>query len=76
MSDLPTAEEVLENVGRTKKLIVGVFSQGSGRDLLKEWERIYIKGRLYDDSDRFTVYNIAQRDFVLEILEAVGNNHE
>ena len=55
------------------KLMYNVFSTPQGKELLDEWQEVFVKGKLYHESDRTTVYAIAQRDFVLEILDVVNN---
>ncbi len=66
-SDLPTAEEFLVTSSKFEKLCQSVFGSGSGKELLEQLERIYVDGKLYQQSDRETVYCIAQRDLVMEL---------
>ncbi len=51
-----------------RNLCRSVFAQGNGQDLLGKLEKIYCDGKLYCDSDRDTVYFIAQRDLILELI--------
>ena len=38
-----------------------------GKELLGQLERIYVDGKLFQDSDRDTVYCVAQRDLIMEL---------
>ena len=52
---------------RFKILCRNVLGSGQGLELLEQLERIYCDGKLFQNSDRDTVYCVAQRDLVLEL---------
>lgn len=64
---LPTAEDFLELERKFKSLCMSVFGSGQGKELLGQLERIYVDGKLFQDSDRDTVYCVAQRDLIMEL---------
>lgn len=75
--ELPSAEAFLEKEKQFRVLCSTVFSSGSGKDLLDYLQRIYCEGKLYQNNDRETVYCIAQRDLVMELVHnSKGENHE
>ena len=71
MSETKTIEEIKTRVDKYKSLCQSVFGSGGGKELLSEMERIYCDDKLYDDSDRKMVYNVAIRDFILELKHHV-----
>ena len=68
MSDLPTAEEFLAQSNQFEKLCQTVLGSGSGKELLEQLQRIYVDGKLYQNNDRETVYCVAQRDLIMELI--------
>ncbi len=50
-----------------KRLVNLVFATESGRQLLKQWQFVYVEGDLFGKDSREADYNIGQRDFVLEV---------
>lgn len=67
MSDKPTADEFLKMERDFKILCRNVFGSGQGKQALEHLERIYCDGKMFQNSDRETVYCIAQRDLILEL---------
>lgn len=63
----PTAEEFLAMEERFKTLCKNVFASAQGRELLGQLKRVYCNGKLFQPTDRDTVYCIAQRDLILEL---------
>jgi len=61
------AVELVAKANRVKVLCRNVFSTTEGRELLAELRSIYCDGKLYCNTDRDTVYFVAQRDLVLEL---------
>ena len=61
------AQEIVARANKVKNLARSVFSSAQGQELLAELKHVYCNGKLYCDSDRDTVYFIAQRDLVLEL---------
>ena len=61
------AKDIIENANRIRTLCRNVFSSAQGKELLDELKKVYCDGKLYCDTDRDTVYFIAQRDLILEL---------
>ena len=61
------AQEIVARANKVKNLARSVFSSAQGQELLAELKHVYCDGKLYCDSDRDTVYFIAQRDLILEL---------
>lgn len=70
MSDkLPSAKELINDTkDRYNRLVESTFNTTQGKELLSLWEKLHIQGQLFAATTRETDYNIAQRDFVLEIM--------
>ncbi len=68
MSELPDSKEFLERSLRFDKLCQSVFGSGAGREILKELKTTYVDANLFQDNDRDTVYCIAQRDLVMQLI--------
>jgi len=66
--DLPSSDEFIRLEKHFKNLCQGVFGHGQGKDLLDHLQRIYCDGKLYQSNDRETVYCIAQRDLIMELI--------
>lgn len=64
-----TVDEIKKDNENFKTLCRRVFSSGEGRQLMEHMERLFIDVKLYADTDRETVYAVAQRDFVVEMKE-------
>lgn len=62
------AAEIIARANKVKNLARSVFSSAQGQELLAELKHIYCDGKLYCDDDRDTVYFIAQRDLILELV--------
>ena len=71
--DKPTADEVIENANKIKRLCRGVFNTSNGKELLDELKSVYCDGKLYCDNDRDTIYFIAQRDLILDLMFHTNN---
>ena len=67
-SNKPTAAEIVKKADRTKILCRNVLGSGEGRELLDDLRRIYVDGKLFANTDRDTVYYIAQRDLIMELI--------
>lgn len=67
MPDLPKAEDFVKLEKKFRQLCQGVLGHGQGIELLEHLERIYCDGKLYQNSDRETVYCVAQRDLIMEL---------
>jgi len=67
MADKPDAQHFIETEKRFRILCGIVFSSGSGKDLLDQLERIYCEGKLFQSTERETIYCIAQRDLIMEL---------
>ena len=65
--DKPTAEDFIKLEQRFQTLCRNVFSSGQGAELLDHLKRVYIDGKLFQDTDRATVYCVAQRDLIMEL---------
>lgn len=65
------AENIVKKQKRFKTLCRNIFSGGEGKELLEYLENVYVNGRLYFDTDRETVYSIAQRDLVMQLRHYV-----
>lgn len=63
----PTAEDFLKMEEDFKTLCKNVFASAKGRELLGQLKRVYCDGKLYQTTDRETVYCLAQRDLILEL---------
>ncbi len=61
-------DPVAENE-RFRILCRNLFSSGDGKELIESLSRIYCDGKLYQETDRATIYAIAQRDLVLELKD-------
>ena len=61
------AQEIVARANKVKNLTRSVFSSAQGQELLAELKNVYCDGKLYCDSERDTVYFIAQRDLILEL---------
>jgi hypothetical protein len=64
---LPEANEVIKRSQEVKTLCRSVLGSGLGKDLLEHLTRIYVEGNLFQETDRDTVYCIAQRDLIMEL---------
>ena len=64
---MPSAEDFIKLEQRFKVLCRNVFSSGQGAELLDHLKRVYTDGKLYQDTDRATVYCVAQRDLIMEL---------
>ena len=60
-------QDIIKKAQRVKTLTRNVFSTAEGRELLDELKHIYCDGKLYCDTDRDTIYFVAQRDLILEL---------
>ena len=63
----PDADEFLKMEQRFKTLCRNIFSSGQGLELMEQLERVYCDGKLFQGTDRETVYCIAQRDLIMEL---------
>ena len=68
------AQEIIKRADRLRTLTRQVLGSGSGKELLEELERVYVQGKLYQETDRATIYAVAQRDFILELKAMVDND--
>lgn len=68
----------MDKVEKFNTLCRNVFSTAQGRELLELMENIFVDIKLFQDTDRKTVYYIAQRDLVMELkdLAETGTSHE
>ncbi len=66
--DKPTIQDFIKEAQSFKTLCRNVLGSGQGKELLNKLRHIYVDGNLYDDSDRQTVYLIAQRDLIMELI--------
>jgi len=64
---MKTPEQLVIDAERFKTLCRHVFSGGEGQELMKHLQRIFVNVPLYQDTDRETVYMVAQRDLVMEL---------
>ena len=62
-----TAEQIKKDNLRFTILCRNVFSSGEGPELIKHMKRLFVDVKLYQDTDRETVYSVAQCDFVREL---------
>jgi hypothetical protein len=67
MTDKPSGAEFIKMEQDFKILCRNVFGSGQGKEVLAHLERIYCDGKMYQNSDRETVYCVAQRDLILEL---------
>ena len=65
---LPDAEHFLKLEHDFKVLCRNVLGTGQGLDLMKQLKRVYCEGKLFQNSDRDTVYCLAQRDLIMELI--------
>lgn len=65
------AQDFIEDGKNFDNLCRTVFSSGAGRELLELMKGRYVDSKLYQETDRATVYCIAQRDLVLELEDRV-----
>ncbi len=61
---------------RFRTLCRNLFSSGDGKELIESLSRIYCDGKLYQETDRATIYAIAQRDLVLELKDITRSGVE
>ena len=68
----------MDKVEKFNTLCRNVFSTVQGKELLELMEDIFVDIKLFQDTDRKTVYYIAQRDLVMELknLSETGTSHE
>lgn len=64
---MKTVDDIVKETKRFNTLCRNVLSSGEGRELLKYLEKIFVDNRLYHDTDRETVYAVAQRDLIVEL---------
>lgn len=67
-SNKPTAAEIVARSDRTRILCRNVLGSGDGKELLDALRRVYVDGKLYGETDRDTVYMVAQRDLIMELI--------
>lgn len=64
---MKTREEIIRDNERYDDLVRRVFVSPDGQELLAMMQKTFVEGPIYDESERATVYALAQRDFVLEL---------
>ncbi len=62
-----TVDEIQQEARDFKALCRRVFSGGEGKQLMDHLQRYYVDIKLYADNDRAMIYNVAQRDLVMEM---------
>lgn len=65
-----SAEVHIQMAERNQKLIKQVFNTAAGSELLEIWKKNYVFGLLYSKNESDMIYNVASRDFVIEIMAA------
>ncbi len=60
--------DIVQKAQRFKTLCRNVLSSGQGRELLDELRDLYMDGKLYQETDRATIYAVAQRDLIMELI--------
>ena len=63
----PDAAEFIKMEQRFQTLCRNVLGSGQGLELMEQLERVYCEGKLFQNSDRETVYCVAQRDLIMEL---------
>lgn len=62
-----TIDEIKKGNQRFNILCRNVFSTAEGRELMDHMKRLYVDVKLYQETDRATVYAVAQCDFIREL---------
>ena len=57
----------MDKVEKFNTLCRNVFSTAQGKELLELMEDIFVDVKLFQDTDRKTVYLVAQRDLIMEL---------
>lgn len=68
------AQEIIKRADNLRRLARQVLGQGSGKELMDELHRVYTQGKLYQETDRATIYAVAQRDFIIELQTMIDND--
>ena len=64
---MKTVAEIQKDNRRFTTLCRNVFSSGEGKELMEQMHRLFVDVKMYQGTDRETVYVVAQRDFVMEL---------
>ena len=68
---MKNASDIVKDVQRFNTLCRNVFTGGEGQELMEALERIFCDVKLYAETDRATVYAVAQRDLIIELKSHV-----
>ena len=66
--------DIVKKAERTKTLARNLFNTIEGKEFLVALDRMFIDVPLYKDTERETIYSIAQHDLIIEIKSWANAN--